>query len=58
MSNPVTDIEERLAWDQYVASLLDKDVPQGDLADGYEAIAVEADKMLRRRRARFGSPDE
>lgn len=54
MPNPVTDLEERQAWDQYVAALLTVDIAQGDNPNGYEVLAMAADKMLAERRRRFG----
>jgi hypothetical protein len=51
--NPVSDIEERTAWDQYAASVLaSADISRPDLAA--ELAAKCADAMLEERRKRAG----
>jgi len=53
MPNPVTDIEERQAWDQYVAAQLS--IFEGRMSDELlDEVALDADRMIERRRKRFG----
>lgn len=55
--NPVTDLEERQAWDQYVAAVIASfDVARPDLAA--KRAAEVADALLTERRQRFESRSE
>jgi hypothetical protein len=58
MLTPVTDIEERQAWDQYVAALWSRFGETDRPGEGPEYVARIADTILSERRKRYprGAP--